>query len=101
RHTRFSRDWSSDVCSSDLGVRNIHQKREAHAMSAQPPAKTETGLPDPVIIPSADPNEEPIVIPALIVAANAAYDRDLPAMLKTRSEERRVGAEWRIGGAAV
>src|SRR5690606_12641468 len=23
RHTRFSRDWSSDVCSSDLGVRSI------------------------------------------------------------------------------
>src|SRR5690606_40514003 len=22
RHTRFSRDWSSDVCSSDLSVRN-------------------------------------------------------------------------------
>src|SRR5690606_40661556 len=29
RHTRFSRDWSSDVCSSDLGqgrqvIRNLH-----------------------------------------------------------------------------
>src|SRR5690606_41074051 len=23
RHTRFSRDWSSDVCSSDLGRGNI------------------------------------------------------------------------------
>src|SRR5690606_38836275 len=23
RHTRFSRDWSSDVCSSDLGIRQI------------------------------------------------------------------------------
>src|SRR5690606_40845275 len=23
RHTRFSRDWSSDVCSSDLGVANV------------------------------------------------------------------------------
>src|SRR5207302_7303947 len=22
RHTRFSRDWSSDVCSSDLGIAN-------------------------------------------------------------------------------
>src|SRR5690606_39950342 len=26
RHTRFSRDWSSDVCSSDLGL--------AHALAA-------------------------------------------------------------------
>src|SRR5436309_9466145 len=30
RHTRFSRDWSSDVCSSDL-----HARRHAH----QPPAR--------------------------------------------------------------
>src|SRR5436309_15577877 len=26
RHTRFSRDWSSDVCSSDLpAIRDVHQ----------------------------------------------------------------------------
>src|SRR5690606_39913284 len=24
RHTRFSRDWSSDVCSSDLGRNSLH-----------------------------------------------------------------------------
>src|SRR5690606_39421968 len=24
RHTRFSRDWSSDVCSSDLGTPDFH-----------------------------------------------------------------------------
>src|SRR5690606_15293445 len=32
RHTRFSRDWSSDVCSSDLDIRFIiltmHEERE-------------------------------------------------------------------------
>src|SRR5690606_40507569 len=27
RHTRFSRDWSSDVCSSDLGRQGLHQCR--------------------------------------------------------------------------
>src|SRR5690606_40156793 len=27
RHTRFSRDWSSDVCSSDLGVVVLRRKR--------------------------------------------------------------------------
>src|SRR5690606_40299400 len=26
RHTRFSRDWSSDVCSSDLGGRGVEGK---------------------------------------------------------------------------
>src|SRR5690606_39402397 len=25
RHTRFSRDWSSDVCSSDLGLSNAEE----------------------------------------------------------------------------
>src|SRR5690606_40304279 len=28
RHTRFSRDWSSDVCSSDLGIFDYDQKVE-------------------------------------------------------------------------
>src|SRR5207302_7262573 len=27
RHTRFSRDWSSDVCSSDLGVVPSNEER--------------------------------------------------------------------------
>src|SRR2546429_7758348 len=27
RHTRCSRDWSSDVCSSDLGIRDHRQPR--------------------------------------------------------------------------
>src|SRR2546429_10006742 len=26
RHTRCSRDWSSDVCSSDLSFRQVHRK---------------------------------------------------------------------------
>src|SRR5690606_41076407 len=29
RHTRFSRDWSSDVCSSDLGAAHISRVRVA------------------------------------------------------------------------
>src|SRR5690606_40162007 len=28
RHTRFSRDWSSDVCSSDLFLDAVHMLRE-------------------------------------------------------------------------
>src|SRR2546422_3407825 len=31
RHTRCSRDWSSDVCSSDLGFRRSRGWREVHA----------------------------------------------------------------------
>src|SRR5690349_22214251 len=31
RHTRSLRDWSSDVCSSDLSPRGAHVKRRAEA----------------------------------------------------------------------
>src|SRR5690606_19377652 len=31
RHTRFSRDWSSDVCSSDLGDTDLAATYRAHA----------------------------------------------------------------------
>src|SRR5690606_40100202 len=30
RHTRFSRDWSSDVCSSDLHGDQVFQERDLH-----------------------------------------------------------------------
>src|SRR5690606_5232452 len=30
RHTRFSRDWSSDVCSSDLPVKKVLRNRPHH-----------------------------------------------------------------------
>src|SRR5690606_40153475 len=30
RHTRFSRDWSSDVCSSDLELTHIISKKYPH-----------------------------------------------------------------------
>src|SRR5690625_5542434 len=30
RHTRWPRDWSSDVCSSDLRIHAIDVKREYH-----------------------------------------------------------------------
>src|SRR5690606_40102675 len=38
-HTRFSRDWSSDVCSSDL-ARNIQRQasRPNHRVPCAPPA---------------------------------------------------------------
>src|SRR5690606_40762579 len=32
RHTRFSRDWSSDVCSSDLGSRGGEQNQRLQAL---------------------------------------------------------------------
>src|SRR5215475_14418585 len=43
RHTRFSRDWSSDVCSSDLGERNGIAVRREHT-EADGASKTEAAL---------------------------------------------------------
>src|SRR5690606_39857718 len=48
RHTRFSRDWSSDVCSSDLGH---HRPREGspshfvHTGYEADPVRPKTALP--------------------------------------------------------
>src|SRR5690606_41781918 len=36
RHTRFSRDWSSDVCSSDLNTPTPRQPREAVQTAERP-----------------------------------------------------------------
>src|SRR5205809_7398575 len=69
RHTRCSRDWSSDVCSSDLAeleaelARTRDQLHEAEAENLQRRAK-----------------------------------RSRPDLLKGRSEERRVGKEGRGAG---
>src|SRR5438445_7476026 len=37
RHTRYWRDWSSDVCSSDLAVIPQHERDEARVARSCPP----------------------------------------------------------------
>src|SRR6266581_7773805 len=37
RHTRWTGDWSSDVCSSDLGPGRARSVAQAHGQIAQPP----------------------------------------------------------------
>src|SRR5690606_40604514 len=83
RHTSFSRDWSSDVCSSDLG--GATAEADQHGGPAQ---HDELGadrnlallhvLFADVAIPAGDHD-------GLVVAAD----------LQHRSEERSVGKEWR------
>src|SRR5690606_39791354 len=83
RHTSFSRDWSSDVCSSDLGA--FHPPRlvvaDPCAIATLPRAERAQGL------------VEAFKHGAIV---DADYfdrlERDLPAL---RSEERRVGKEFR------
>src|SRR5690606_40313219 len=94
RHTRFSRDWSSDVCSSDLLAPMIATDRPLIA------AMQAVG---------ADANVTMLVNVAGLVALAAsffsvlyAFSRQLFALSragylpKIRSEERRVGKEGRV-----
>src|SRR2546430_12727398 len=83
RHTRFDCDWSSDVCSSDLDLRNVRaleevseQRDELRALARRP------SLPVTAEAPLRDLRE----------VENLVGD---PAERGPRSEERRVGKECR------
>src|SRR5690606_41066470 len=85
RHTRFSRDWSSDVCSSDLaGAREAARRLR----EADPAAMRRWARPLP-----ADPPRRPR---AARVRRPPRWSRAPPS---ARSEERRVGKESRGGQA--
>src|SRR5207253_6340309 len=68
RHTRWPRDWSSDVCSSDL----VHADQDASLPSG--PTKLKIALP---------------------TAFAQQKNPDRRSILRHRSEERRVGKECR------
>src|SRR5690606_40284222 len=89
RHTRFSRDWSSDVCSSDLFMGAGWNFDNSYAT-----------LPDRLFT-RLDPT--PVAAPQMVVL-NEGLARELGLdadALRTeeRSEERRVGHEGRVGKA--
>src|SRR5690606_39999106 len=95
RHTRFSRDWSSDVCSSDLMIRAIteHAQRDG---STKPFASSQLAAEMPI----ANACRE---IASGVLAVFMATE--VPSILiwfraeQLRSEERRVGKECRAGWA--
>src|SRR2546422_4891348 len=78
RHTRCSRDWSSDVCSSDLDLAAIESVRPLLRDQAQ--RLREIRLPEDLAL--------------LQRHAAGAEDRGCLRVI-TRSEERRVGKECR------
>src|SRR5256886_10869847 len=83
RHTRFDCDWSSDVCSSDLG----ELPERENSVSSKPPDHR-TG---------AEPMTHPVVH-FEIGCRDIAKTQDFYKKLfdwKIRSEERRVGKECR------
>src|SRR5690606_40637702 len=96
RHTRFSRDWSSDVCSSDLHLDNGYltdvRTAAAGAVAARHLAREDArvaGVLEADVVVTATPAREPLVV----------ADWLHPGLHVTRSEERRVGKEGRPRGA--
>src|SRR5260370_14878673 len=71
RHTRSKCDWSSDVCSSDLGATSTHRPppevpaSAGAAVAAPSAAKAEAGAAAPVPLVLADPLD-PAVVPSAI-----------------------------------
>src|SRR5205809_3968445 len=82
RHTRCSRDWSSDVCSSDL-CRSLQKRLDAMAEAQKMDPPTKEGLVKVGVKES--------IADGIVQAVNHYGKVDL------RSEERRVGKECRSG----
>src|SRR5690606_40937864 len=84
RHTRFSRDWSSDVCSSDLSCGD-HVKTIEREIG--------NGLFDVVICNDNCNGRLPEEIE--FVCLEDDLEKEYPIYSGNRSEERRVGKECR------
>src|SRR5690606_40293149 len=95
RHTRFSRDWSSDVCSSDLGL-GIFQLGGSLiancAVRSRVNGKQELVLFDISALLKVDLFHNPGNTGADLCIFNSF---DSSRQLGERSEERRVGKECR------
>src|SRR5206468_7475356 len=90
RHTRSDRDWSSDVCSSDLPAGKTLPSPPRRLLISAPAHR----------MGSREATRSPLVLPGRTTARFGT-----PPAAKTcwatsaRSEERRVGKEGRGGGA--
>src|SRR5690606_40673519 len=91
RHTRFSRDWSSDVCSSDL--RALAER----ILALLSPLAGRYGVAGAVFALAVEEFFEP-PLRVVVVGPTERTTGLRAAALALRSEERRVGTEWRAGG---
>src|SRR5690606_39762445 len=77
RHTRFSRDWSSDVCSSDLLRLRVFSRLQV--LGRMNHATPEPSSPRDTV----DPSHQ------IVAGGQMLFES-----IEHRSEERRVGKEW-------
>src|SRR5690606_40483758 len=88
RHTRFSRDWSSDVCSSDLiQILRVLAAQLVHLERGFDVAQAQFHRPTPIV------KLRQRLGRILLRIQQRRHQND-------RSEERRVGKEWRSRGGA-
>src|SRR5690606_39814230 len=98
RHTRFSRDWSSDVCSSDLApvVALVTTKPlDSHAMAALPGVQDLDIDGVNVRFRAVDARHVVAELMTLLTALDVGVAE---LSIRKRSEERRVGKGWRTLG---
>src|SRR5207302_8172360 len=99
--TRFSRDWSSDVCSSDLattgGVRTA--ALPGHARRNEFVSLTVDARLGHAYVAAGGLNVADVRLATAGVRTHNLAGSRTTAMLKKRSEERRVGKEGRGGWA--
>src|SRR5690606_40137093 len=89
RHTRFSRDWSSDVCSSDLESRLVRLETGTYRIGASETRSALRQLAD----------GRAAVVDTVDAQLKMTLDGAVAVEICRRSEERRVGKEGRYRGA--
>src|SRR5690606_40432463 len=98
-HTSYSRDWSSDVCSTDLRSRSRRRRGRFRRSRAPPPRPAPTSPSDPGVTMSshAPPSFRAGELSDARLAA-ALKTLELTVRRRLRAEERRVGhvapGEW-------
>src|SRR5690606_40372113 len=97
RHTRFSRDWSSDVCSSDLMFDSVPGVLQ-HIQAGKLRALGVTSLKRSAALPDVPTLDEAGVKGFEAMAWFGLY---APGNMPPRSEERRVGKEGSSRWAAA
>src|SRR5690606_40810865 len=92
RHTRFSRDWSSDVCSSDLAEDNTGNAA-AHTRQANP--RSDHWAYQPISKPElpATATADWVRTPVDAFILQGIESKGLSPAPEARSEERRVGQD--------
>src|SRR5439155_4920458 len=97
RHTIWPRDWSSDVCSSDLDLElevrivpsDLYYSNKIHHLLEGEDA-ADVYMSGPVLVWEHQAAGFVQPLDEFLERADDGYD--------ARSEERRVGKEWRAGG---